>query len=127
MNPRYPLQVAIAVSGISTLLMPFAMTYGWLILYSVVLGLADGGMGSSCFVVPVKLLARDERAIGFGIVALMTCIGFSAGPPLGGELYEAYSSAPRKLRSLFCFLFFLPCGHLDFESAVTAQNAVQFS
>lgn len=85
-NPCYPFQLAMAVSGISTLLMPLATTYGGLVLYSTVFGLADGGIGSSGFILSAKLLSEEERALGFALLCLLTCFSYAGGAPLGGKL-----------------------------------------
>ena len=88
MNPLHIVQLAMAVSGISTLLMPLAPSYGWLVLYSIMYGLADGGMGCATFVIPAKMLSEEERAMGFAILQVVTCITYAGGSPLAGKLFK---------------------------------------
>ena len=89
-NPLYALQLAMAVSGISTLLMPLAPSYGWLVLYSIMYGLADGGMGCATFVIPAKLLSEEERAMGMAIFQTVTYTSCAGGSPLAGKVRARY-------------------------------------
>ena len=84
-NPLRPLQLALAVSGIAALLLPLARSYPLLILYSVFYGLADGGLGSSGYILMAKVLVDKERALGFGIFSMMIGFAFAGGSPLGGK------------------------------------------
>ena len=84
-NPLRPLQLAVAVSGIATLLLPLARSYPLLILFSVFYGLADGGLGSSGVILVAKLLVEKQRALGFGILTMVEAFSFAGGPPLGGK------------------------------------------
>ena len=89
-NPLYALQLAMAVSGISTLLMPLAPSYDWLVLYAIMYGLADGGMGCATFVIPAKLLSEEERAMGMAIFQTVTYTSCAGGSPLAGKVRARY-------------------------------------
>ena len=84
-NPLRPLQLAVAVGGIATLLLPLARSYPLLILFSVFYGLADGGLGSSSFILTAKFLTGEERALGFGIYSMCVAFSYAGGSPLGGK------------------------------------------
>ena len=80
-------QIAAALEGIASLLLPLARRNLYLVFYFVLYGCTDGAMGSSMCVAVMFCFKGTKRVRGFGLFQSITNIVSAFGPALGGT-YE---------------------------------------
>ena len=80
----YIYQLAGAINGVATLLLPLATRYYHFVLYIIVWGFADGATGCSVCVAIIGCFTNKQRAFAMGISFTVTCLVAAAGPALGG-------------------------------------------
>ena len=84
-HPRVFFHLGIALSGLSTLLLPLVTSYPLLFLYSVVYGVSDGMMCCGVMVLILSCLPQSEAPAGFGLFQCVVSLAYAGGPPLGGK------------------------------------------
>ena len=78
-----------ALSGVSTLLLPQMTSYSSLLVYSALHGLANGSMTSGLIITILACLRdHEEGPFGFGLFQALLCIGYAGGPPLVGKCFS---------------------------------------
>lgn len=85
-------QLAGAINGVATLLLPLATKYFHFILYLVVWGFADGATGCSVCVAIIGCFSDKQRATALGISFSVICVIAAAGPALGGLMADELGS-----------------------------------
>ena len=79
------------IGGISTLVLPLATSYTSLVVYMVVLGVADSCIGTNINLLILSSLSDRNKTQGFGMHHFVVAIGVALGPPLGGMYCCRYS------------------------------------
>ena len=95
-HPCYFFQVAAAVTGTGTLLLPLARNNLHFVLYFILYGAADGTMNSAMTVAVMFCFTGEKRVQAFGLYRSVTNVASAVGPSLGGELSSNF--VPRVLR-----------------------------
>ena len=88
-SPLQFYRVAAMVSGVATILAPFAETYSGLLAYFVVFGLAEGGRSTPQNIHLLSVLKPRQRALGFGFSKCVICLTVAIGPPFAGKKKSA--------------------------------------
>ena len=77
-------QLAGAINGVATLLLPLATKYFHFVVYSVVWGFADGAIGCAVCVAIIGCFSDKQVATALGISFSVICVIAAVGPALGG-------------------------------------------
>lgn len=81
----YIYQLVAGMNGIATLLLPLARSYVHFVVYFIVYGLADGGVGCAVTISILSCFSSKQRSLAFGIACMISTSMAAAGPPLGGR------------------------------------------
>lgn len=81
-------QFAFLILGVSTLCIPFASSFPWLIVISLAMGICDGVF--VCLLGPIAfdIVGPGEASQAIGFLLGIFSIPFTAGPPIAGWLYD---------------------------------------
>ena len=83
-NPQYLFQGALIVEGVSTLLCTLAKSFTGLVLYCIVLGLANGTEATCANLVILNSVPAHRRPQAYGIWLCAQSVTMLIGAPLGG-------------------------------------------
>ena len=84
-NIQYVNQLAIAITGMATVLLPLARTFVSVAFYTVVFGFADGAFMTTQNVILLSIVGPERRATAFGFGNMLCAFAVASGPPLAGE------------------------------------------
>ena len=84
-NRRYFYHVCLCVTGISTLLCPFATTFPSLLLYFITFGFFDGANSAVANVLVLNVVREEQRARAFGMWLFFMSLSMASGPPIAGK------------------------------------------
>ena len=91
-NSLFVTNVAILLSGVSVLSMPFCTTYTAFIVVALLFGLFVAAYISLTSIVLVDLLGLDNLTSAFGLLVLFRGVSSMVGPPVAGSVYDATQS-----------------------------------
>ncbi|XP_031569302.1 monocarboxylate transporter 10-like [Actinia tenebrosa] len=95
-KPRYVHQLGIILSGISTILLTFAVNYTHLIIFSVFFGIADGAFRVTTNILFMNTVDIPRKPSAFGQANMITSFSNAAGPAIAGMMADksgSYTSA----------------------------------
>ena len=93
-------QIAAALEGIASLLLPLATKNVYLVLYFILYGCTDGAMGSAMCVAVMFCFKGAKRVRGFGLFQSITNIVSAFGPALGGTSDSLYHASRFSIRQV---------------------------
>lgn len=85
----YLFQIAAAVDGLATVILPLARKNVHFVFYFLLYGAADGAVGCAMFVAVMFCFKGVKRVHGFGLYQSITNGVAAFGPALGGMSFEA--------------------------------------
>lgn len=88
-NSLFVTNMAILLSGVSVLCMPFCTTYTSFIVVALLFGLFVAAYISLTSIVLVDLLGLDNLTSAFGLLVLFRGVASMVGPPVAGSVYDA--------------------------------------
>jgi MFS family permease len=87
-KPRYVQQAGVILSGISTILLTFAVNYTHLIIFSLFYGIADGAFRVSVNILFMNTVDIPRKPSAFGQANMIMSVSSAAGPALAGKLIK---------------------------------------
>ncbi len=84
--------LAILLSGLSTIVLPFCSTYGTFVFVALMFGFFVAAYISLTSIVLVDLLGLDNLTSAFGLLVLYRGVSSMVGPPVAGAVYDATQS-----------------------------------
>lgn len=91
-NIQYVNQLAIAITGMATVLLPLARTFVSVAFYTVVFGFADGAFMTTQNVILLSIVGPERRATAFGFGNMLCAFAVASGPPLAGLIADKLGS-----------------------------------
>ena len=91
-NSLFVTNVAILLSGVSVLCMPFCVSYTSFVVVALMFGLYVAAYISLSSIVLVDLLGLDSLTSAFGLLVLFRGISSMIGPPVAGSVFDATQS-----------------------------------
>ena len=87
-NPLLVTNLAILLSGVCTMILPFCVSYYTFVTVALAFGFFVAAYISLGSIVLVELLGIDNLTSAFGLLTLFRGIGTMIGPPIAGSVFD---------------------------------------